>query len=241
MSDDSHPLDERLAAWLDGALSPNEAAAFEREMEADPALARRAQEWKANDAFIAGALAPIAEAPIDADLLARMGLGLEQAAVPQASAVPRAANDNPPWWRRHALPLGGAVAASLAAALLLAVPGGSQRDDFSVALDTTPSLGQVRLADGRTIQPTLTVRAADGRWCREYRSGAESGLACRDGEGWKVEATGKRSGPDGSGDIGLAAGADGSALDAAYSRIGAGDPLGGAEEARLIAKGWGDR
>lgn len=235
----SEEMDERLAAWLDGALSPEEIAAFERAMAADPALARRAQEWKANDAFIAGALAPLAEAPIDDALLARLGLGVPEAA---QNAPPPAANDNPPWWRRHALPLGGAVAAGLAAVLLLTVPRGSQGgDDLSLALDATPSLHQARLADGRTIEPTLTVRAADGRWCREFRSGAETGLACRGRDGWKVEASGKSAGPDQSGDIGLAAGADGSALDAAYRRIGAGDPLGAADEASLIAKGWGDR
>jgi Putative zinc-finger len=236
----SNDIDERLAAWLDGALSPEEAAAFEREMEADPALARRAQEWRANDAFIAAALAPIAAAPIGDDLLARMGLG--DPAPAAAPPPPVAANDNPPWWRRHGLPLGGALAAGLAAVLLLATPrGGAAPDDFSLALDTTPSLQKARLADGRVIEPTLTVRAADGRWCREFRSGAQSGLACRDEDGWQVEATSDRSGPADQGEISLAGGADGAALDAAYRRIGASDPLGAGEEAGLIARGWGDR
>lgn len=231
MSDD---IEERLAAWLDGALLPDEAAAFEREMAADPALARRAQEWRANDAFIAAALAPLAAAPLDDAMLARMGLG--------DPSPPLAANDNPPWWRRHALPLGGALAASLAAVLLLATPRGApQPDGLSLALDTTPSLQKARLADGRVIEPTLTVRAADGRWCREFRSGAQTGLACRDAKGWRVEATSGRTGPADQGEIGLAGGADGAGLDATYRRIGASDPLGAGEEAQLIAKGWGDR
>lgn len=240
MSDDPHPMDERLAAWIDGALSPEEAEAFEREMAADPELAARAREWKANDAFIAGALAPIADAPIDHDLLARMGLVGSVGAT--QSAPPLAANDNPSWWRRHSLPLGGAIAAGLAAVLLIGLPGGGeQADALSLALDITPSLQKARLADGREIEPTLTVRAADGRWCREFRTAEETGLACRDGKGWKLEGTAKRAGPDSMGEVGLASGADGSALDGTYRRIGAGDPLGGAEEARLIKEKWKTR
>lgn len=232
MSDD---IDERLAAWLDGALSPDEAAAFERELESNPELARRAAEWQANDAFLKGALAPLAETPVDGDLLARMGLA-------EPAAAPLAANDNQPFWRRHALPLGGAVAASLAALLLLAVPQrGAELDALSLALDTTPSLTATRLADGRTIQPTLTVRAADGRWCREFRDNAKTALACRGDKGWTIEGEAAATGPAASNEIGLAAGGDGAGLDAVYRRIGASDPVGQPEETALIKQGWSRR
>lgn len=231
MSDD---IEERLAAWLDGALPQDEAEAFEAELARNPELAARAAEWKANDAFIAGALGPIGEAPLDAALLARMGLA-------EPDALPVAANDNPPWWRRHALPLGGAIAASLVAALLLTMPQKPERDALSLALDTTPSLKQVRLADGRMIEPTLTVRSGDGRWCREFRSNGETSLACRGDQGWTIEASAKGSGPADGGEIGLAGGGDSAALAGAYQRIEASDPLGVDQEAALIAKGWGER
>lgn len=231
----SDNIDERLAAWLDGALSPEEAAAFERELERNPELARRAAEWQANDAFLKGALAPLADAPIDSDLLARMGLA-------EPAHAQMAANDNQPFWRRHALPLGGAVAASLAALLLLAVPQrGTEPDALSLALDTTPSLTATRLADGRTIQPTLTVRAADGRWCREFRDGAKTALACRGDKRWTIEGEAAATGPSATDEIGLAAGGDGAALDAAYRRIGASDPVGQQEETALIKQGWSRR
>lgn len=224
MTDD---IEQRLAAWLDGALSPKEAAAFEAELAADPQLAARAANWRANDAFLAGALAPLAASPIEPELLASMGL-----------AAPTAANDNPPWWRRHALPLGGAVAASLAVALLLVQPGGQPRDALSLALDTTPALSPARLADGRVIEPTLTVRAADGRWCREFRSSGTVSLACRKDGRWTIEGEVRGSGPAASGDVGLAGGSDSAALDAAYRKIGASDPIAAEREAELIGKGW---
>lgn len=243
MSDD---FDLRLAAWLDGSLSDDELAAFEADLARDPALAAKAAQWQANDAFIAGALGPIAEEPIDDALLAKLGLAAPAAPplAPAPSAIasaPLAANDNAPWWRRHALPLGGAIAASLVAVLLIATPGAPQRDALSLALDSTPSLKQAKLADGRVIEPTVTVRAADGRWCREFRSGGDTSLACRGATSWKIEATATGSGPADGSEVGLAAGGDTGPLDASYRQIGASDPLGADEEASLIAKGWSQR
>lgn len=222
--------DQRLAAWLDGAMTPEEAGAFAAELATDPDLAARAESWRANDAFIAGALAPLAQAPVEPELLALMGLD-----------APAAANDNPPWWRRHALPLGGALAASLALVLVMVQPRQQSPDALSLALESTPSLRQARLADGRTIEPTLTVKAADGRWCREFREAGKIGLACRKDGHWAIEAQARGEGPASGGDIGLAAGADASALAAAYRRIGASDPLDATREAALIGQGWDGR
>lgn len=230
--------EELLAAWLDGELSLEEAREFEQLLASDPELAARAERWRAGDRRIAAALVPITQQPIDADMLAM--LGLAEPVPPAGAAI--AANDNSPWWRRHALPLGGALAASLAlVALLVPRQAPGPQDGLSLALETTPSLGEAKLADGRVVQPTLTVRAADGRYCREFHIADAVALACRSDDGWKVEAQGKGAGPDGGGDIGLAGGAGTQTLDAAYRRLGASDPLGGQAEAELIGKRWGER
>ena len=81
--------------------------------------------------------------------------------------------------------------------------------------------------------------AADGRWCREFRSGGETALACRKDAGrWTIEAHGKAAaGPD-AGSIAMAGGADPAPLDAAYRRLGASDPVSAVQERALIGKGW---
>jgi hypothetical protein len=227
-------LEQRLAAWLDGAMTDAEAAEFEQLLESDPQLAERAANWKANDQFIAGAFAPVADQAIDPTMLARLGL----AEVP----MPVAANDNPPWWRGRGFAMGGgAIAAGLALAMVLLGQGGNpaRPDELSLALDTTPSLETARLADGRTIQPRLTVQAKDGRWCREYVSGDQDALACRGDNGWEVIGTGKAAPQQASGgNVALAGGEDGAALDTAFAQIEASDPLGAQAEAELIKAKW---
>ncbi|MDF8331761.1 anti-sigma factor family protein [Novosphingobium cyanobacteriorum] len=227
--------EDRLAAWLDGALPEGEAQAFAMELAANPALRALEQEWRANDRLIADAFAPVAEAPIDPALLRKMGLEPEPAV---ASSL--AANDNQPArWRRFAPWGGAAMAAGIALAVMLGRP--APVDPLSQALDRTPSLASATLPDGRRIEPTLTVRAADGRWCREYRSAGSIALACRNGAGrWTTEGEGAAPAgqPQSSDGIAMASGPEGAALDGAYRRLGASDPVDAGAEARLIGGGW---
>lgn len=221
--------EERIAAYLDGEMDDAAAAAFEAEIAGDPALAARVATWRAADQRIAAAFAPVADMLLPAELFAKLSAPV---------AVP-AANDNPDRWRRFALPLGGALAASLAIGLFVAPrTNGPAERDLNFALETGRSLEAVRLADGRTVTPTMTVRAGDGRFCREYRDGDTVALACRTSGRWVIEAKGKGSGPAGQGEIMTASGADASALDAAYARLKASDPLGAAEESALMSKDW---
>jgi len=232
--------DERIAAFLDGALDDADQAAFEAELEHDPELAAEVERLLGNDALLREAHAgPIAEGVDDA-LLARMGLDVRR------GDAPAAANDNPPFWRRWRVPLGGAIAAALALTLILtsqrgAAPGAG----FDAALDGTPS-GQVATLDGgRELRPLLTFQAGDGRYCREFslgRSGAGgAGIACRSGGRWQVEALDKGATElaDGA-EIAMASGADGAGLEAAYARLKAGDPLGAERETALISGAWRD-
>ncbi len=219
--------DELLAAWLDDALPPNEAEAFAAEVARDPALAAQAEIWRAHDREITDALVS-ADRPIDDALLARLGLGPAQAA----------ANDNPRGPALRWLAAGSALAASVAAAVMVTLQPGAPADPLSDALERTASLTSARLADGRTITPTLTVHAADGRWCREFREGAESALACRADGHWTVTARARAGQAADPGAIAMASGVDPAPLDAAYGKLKASDPLSAAEENKLLANHW---
>lgn len=226
--------DELLSAYLDGALDPQGTVAFEKRLANEEALAARAASWRDNDRWVQGALGPVAQTAIPEDLLIAMGLA-------EADPRPVAANDNPRVWRRWSFPLGGALAASLALALVLGLPSRHQNEGLSLALDRTPSMQQARLADGRVIAPLLTLQAADGRWCREYRDGASLSLACRGDEGWMVEGS-VTAGDRASGDeYALASGDRGEGLERLHRRLGTRQPLGAAEEAALIAGDWARR
>jgi ferric-dicitrate binding protein FerR (iron transport regulator) len=229
--------DEQLAAWLDGALPPEQADAFAQGLADHPELAEQAEIWRANDQQLAAALTG-ADRPIDAALLERLGL----------SDKPAASNDNTPWFglrwpgmRSSGMQwagAGSAVAAGIAAVLLLGVQPSAPVDPLSGALEQTATLASAHLADGRTITPTLTVRAADGRWCREFRSSDETALACRKDGRWSIEARAHADAAADAGAIAVAGGADPAPLDAAYRRLGASDPLSAADERKLLANRW---
>jgi len=214
--------EDRLSAWLDGALDPAQAAAFDRDLAADPEFARQAAQWRANDLRIATALSAATERPMPAATLDLL-------------ATP-AANDNPR--RRVWFVAGlGAIAATL---VLVFVQRPVAQDPLSLALDRTPSLADAVLPGGRHIVPALTAQARDGRWCREYREGGAVALACRGGNGvWHDEARGAGTAPEASAEIAVASGADDAVLDPAFRRLGTGDAVDAATEARLIAGHWG--
>jgi anti-sigma factor RsiW len=241
-------IEERIAAFLDGQMNDAETAAFEAEMNADPELAEVVVRMADNDDLLRSAFdAPIQQGVDDA-LIARMGLAepesaqvIDIASARQAKVI--AANDDSPGWQRWRWPAMGAVAAAVVAAVMLQTgPSTSEDAQFAQAMESLPSGQIAKLAAGETVQPLLTFKAGDGRYCRDFsRSGAQpvSGIACRGGNGWSVEAKAKGATTLGnSGQIETAAGADESALTDAYARLDASDPLDGEAEKALIAKGW---
>ncbi len=241
--------DERIAAFLDGALDDAEQAAFEAELESNPALAAEVERMLENDDLLRRAFDEPMQQGVDQALLERMGLAPKSSAEvidlasrrPVSAGAGIGANDNSPGWSRWRLPLGGAVAAALA--LMVAVSVRDTGSAFDAALDSTPSGQLAALDDGLGLTPVLSFRAGDGRYCREFSLGSGeaggSGIACRESDGWQVEALDQGATElAASGEIALANGADGSGLDAAYARLDAGDPLGGVAESELIADDW---
>lgn len=232
---DGMSRDERIAAYLDGQMDDESLAAFEAEMDQDAALADEVARFVDNDALLRRAFdAPLLD-EADGALHARMGLATQPAP---------AANDNSLFLRKWRWPLGGALAASVALALFIQAKPGSQADaQFASAMDNLMSRQTAELDGGATLTPVLSFRAADGRYCREYmRSGgaeAGSGIACRNADGWSIEARAKAS-PELADPtrVETAAGADDTVLAEAYARLGASDPLDAEKEKRAIASGW---
>lgn len=231
--------DEQIAAFLDGRLSGEELRFFEAELENNAGLAEEVARIAENDDLLRAAFDVPMHEPVDQALIERMGLGV---AAPVAAS---AANDNPAFWRRWQLPVGGAIAASLALAIVLQFDSGSN-DAFSVAMETTPSSVASSLGGQGKVTPQLTFAANDGRFCREFlkesRRAAETGIACRSDGKWKIEARVKGGSKlQESGEIATAAGANTGALDNAYERLGASDPLDATAEKALIDGKWAKR
>lgn len=239
--------DERIAAFIDGALDDAEMVAFEADMAGDPALAEEVARLMANDDLLRDAFRAPAEQPVDAALLARMGLAEPAATVIPITAPERvAANDNPSVLRRWQIPLTGAIAAALALTVGLSLQDKAASGlTLEQALDGTASGQFAALDTGDRLAPSLSFRAGDGRYCREYAIGqgygGTTGIACRGSSGWKVEGVqGGAAGPAAGGAIVPAGGAGSGALDAIYARLQAGDPLAADQEQALINRRWAD-
>jgi hypothetical protein len=246
---DTATQDERIAAFLDGALDDIEQAAFEAELERDHELAAKVERMLQNDQLLCAAFDEPMQQGVDDALLERMGLAQKSTAEvidlagrrANSAEASRGANDNSAGWSRWRLPLGGAVAAAVV--LVVAVSVRDTGSAFDAVLDNTPSGQMASLDDGVGLTPVLSFRAGDGRYCREFSLGSGeaggSGIACRESDAWQVEALDRGATElAAASEIALADGADGSGLDATYARLGAGDPLGSEAESALIAGEW---
>ncbi|WP_298743759.1 hypothetical protein [uncultured Brevundimonas sp.] len=150
---------------------------------------------------------------------------------------------------RHAPVWGALAAASFALGLSVAWLG-QEREPAGFALAPGGALadaGLVRVLDaglaadapdagGRAVG--LTFRDADGRWCRTFRSGEAgvAGLACRAGDGWRMEALAPFGAP--AGEVRTAAAETPAAVLAAVDALIAGAALDAAAEARARDAGW---
>ncbi len=254
--------DADLAAFMAGLLEDDARIdAIEAALNADPALAARAEALAAGDdtaAAVRNAFAPVLRAPVPERLTQIVTAPataevVDLAAARTARTLPMPANDTAKdggsSWR---WPQFGAMAASLALGVMIGGPlltgggagagpdGGSlvlASADVTAMLDSAPSGQAVDLASLGTGEVVLTFQGTDGQLCRQFmldNGGSTSdALACAsEDSGWQIEAFGRRAAP--SGEMKLAGGDAAPAVVAAVDAIIASDPLIGADEAALL-------
>jgi anti-sigma factor RsiW len=229
--------DPDFYAWLDGELSEPQASAMAARVAAEPELAAFAKQHRALNARLAGAFAPIAEAPVPPRLRAAL-------AAPGAEVIDLAAARER---RTGRWSLGGlAIAASLALGLAIGVslPRGAGDGSFRaegtaiVAAGPLASALDRQLASAGAVGGTrigLTFRDGAGRYCRTFTASAQSGLVCRSGDSWAIE--GLIRSESAGGDYRMASGTD-PALGALVDTRLAGEPLDEAGERKAVASGW---
>lgn len=233
--------DPEFYAWLDGELNEAAAAAMAVRVADDPALAALAEQHRALGDTLRGAFDPIAAAPVPASLAeaARARAEVIDLAAARDKRRARFAGG----WGRQATAMAASLVVGLLAGRMLvteraAAPVelvGGQLVAASVLKESLSSgLASVPSASGPRI--VLTFRDHAGAICRSFVDGAASGLACRDGQQWRL--LGLFQGDQGQGGAyRMAAGPD-PALAALVDAQIAGEPFDAASETAAKAEGW---
>lgn len=237
--------DDDLIAFLDGELPADRCDAIEAALNADPALAARAEILAGSDRAVRQAFDAVLDEPVPAALMA--------AAIPTqvidlaAARAARAAPVRPRLWFPAALAATLAVGFGIgtitprlgqAEPLIVADAGGTRAGVALAAALSTARSGTDVAVPGGTMRGVISVRAGDGRLCRQFSvqqtDHALVALACRSGSEWQIEVA--SSSDTARSEYALAAGPGDAAISAALDALQAGAPLDApAEQAALKA------
>lgn len=241
---------DRLAAFVDGELSPEEAAAVVMHLADHPQDQAYVDDLTAANVALSRAFAAEVDEPVP-DRLRHLIMG--QKITASVLSVGLKAVMRPLTALLAGLALGAAVAASLAVAVFLPavdphdLSPGPLAADFPLipALASLPSGTAQVLEDGAEVMILATLPTPTG-FCREIeiihaRNGRlEAALVCTAGAGWTVEVVLTENYADAAATegFGTASGNEGQSFTPFLDRIGAGAVLSLAEEAAAITRGW---
>lgn len=245
--------EETLMAYVDGELDAEGVAVVEQAMREDPALATAVDAQRGLRQRLQQAYAPVLDEPMPERLLAAVNAGAaNETPATDATVVPlRASRDTRTPRRGWHWPEWTALAASLAIGVLVAP---WLRPDAPPALLEMSGDGLVARAglahalDNRLasegagpgpVSVGLSFRARDGHYCRTFVLApprAVAGLACREGDGWRVSALGEAR-PAG-GELRLASAPLPPAVLSEVDARLQGDPLDAAGERDAREAGW---
>ena len=227
--------DEKFFAWLDGELSPADAALVEAEVAKSPELTRSARQHRAMQARLTAAFDTVAAQPVPEHLRKRGEV------VDFASA--RRVRDSRRWGSRAQW---AAIAATLAVGIftgmMTARPTGGPAEVHGAHLYAASALDNAldkELASAPATGPVrigITFRDQSGAICRTFTDAQSSGLACRDSSGWRLR--GLFAAPEGQAGTYRMAGGPDPNLAALVDSAMAGEPLDAAQERAARSKGW---
>ena len=224
--------DEDFYAWLDGELDGDAAASMAARVAGDPALAARAAQHRALGDRVRGAFASVIADNVAPPRMTADVVDLTARRTPHA--------------RGFGLPQWAAMAATLVVGLVAGqLVGGSsdgpveQRGGTMVAaasLDRALGAQLASAGNDGPIRVGMTFRSRDGAICRSFTDGGASGLACRDGDAWRLE--GLLAAPQSpNGDYRMAAGEDPRLAALIEDRI-AGEPFDSVAEKAARDANW---
>jgi hypothetical protein len=217
---------EELAAYADGELDAAREAQVAAAVAADPDLKAQIDAHQALKAKLGAHFAPILDAPLPE----RLTVPLQHR---DAEVIDFAAARN-----RRIARWSWIAAPALAAALALAVfvPRGNDRyasGDLAETLDTQLVAAQPADAPTRIL---LSFRDEAGSYCRAFADEAQSGIACRDADGWRLVTEGEGTAAQAS-EYRMAGNPAAETLERAQA-MAAGPALDAQAERSARARGW---
>ena len=236
----SNITDEMITAWLDGEVSPKERLAIETAIAASPELGMRGARLSRADRMLAPAYAETLSAPIPKrfeDLLAEPKAAartsiwsqLSQMLAPRPMAIAAAS-------MVFGIAVGGLVLSPAAGGPAFeAIADGQLVANREMAMN----LASAQSGGEGALRIRLSLVDDAGQYCRQFETASAAGLACLDGDKWKVDTL--TSGSRSAGADGLYVMADGTpdpAIAAALQRRGVREVLDREHEAAAIAAGW---
>ena len=223
---------EELAAFADDELDAARAAEVAAAIEADAELAEELRRHRELKERLGAHFAPIMDAPLPDRLTAALRSAPAEVVSLAAVRDRRDRTRGFPRWSWIAAP---ALAAALALAVF--VPRGASGDYAQGALAETldGQLIAAQAADAPT-RVLLSFRDEEGAYCRAFAGEAQSGIACRDAEGWRLRYRGEGVAVQG-GDYRMA-GAPATAVLERAQAMASGPALDASQERAAQARGW---
>lgn len=242
--------DEILMAYADGEVDADTRLQIEAAMALDPALAERIAKHRRLRTNLGAAFDGVLDEPIPARLLdaASTSQAANSASIADLNAV-RAAKQRGAKPKRWSWPEWTSIAASLLIGILAGRSAlqPSQSSLFATDAEGVVATGKLSAAlsdqlsgasDDAAVWIGLSFRATGGEYCRTFATNSAAGVACREGDAWKVRALSEAAGNAPGGEYRMAGSELPPAILTAVEGIMAGEALDKEQEQAARARGW---